>query len=167
MLPSSAASSGHTNLCFFPCWSCSPHNTSASYSSFAAAISLVNTTTSIPPSPSKSDGSAAITSRPLSEHWRTAVRARVEGFLAGWRGEDMPLDSAWLEEALGDLRGAERAAARLGLLTAVASYRVSAAEIEAFRRQWPGANDLLRVCAWGAFAATRRIGSWLRPAAAT
>lgn len=91
------------------------------------------------------------------------ARRRVEDRLAVWEGENMPLGSAWLEEALGDLHGAERAAARLGLLAALAAYRVDDAEVAAFRGHWPADEDLLRVCAWGAFAAVRRIGSWLRP----
>jgi AhpD family alkylhydroperoxidase len=92
-----------------------------------------------------------------------AARQRVEARLAVWHGEEMPLDRRWLDAVAEGLGPKEGAAARLALLSALAAYRVSPEEVASFRRYYPTDAELLSVSAWGAFAAVRRIASWLKP----
>jgi AhpD family alkylhydroperoxidase len=118
-----------------------------------------------------------------------AVRARI----AAWRGEDPPLGGAWLNEALAGVPERRHPAARLALLTALAPYRVGAAEVESFRAalsagataagkespagdqagrsdlgdrgdpETAGDRALVGLAAWASFTASRRITSWLDP----
>ncbi|HEX4952501.1 MAG TPA: carboxymuconolactone decarboxylase family protein [Thermoanaerobaculia bacterium] len=87
------------------------------------------------------------------------TRARLRVHLEGWEGEDAPFGSSWLDEGIGTVP--EDAAARLALLAARAPYRISPAQIGAFRRHHPADADLVGVLAWGSFAAAARISSWL------
>lgn len=87
----------------------------------------------------------------------------VRDILAGWRGEAPELGKAWAEDAVAGLGEAEGAAARLTLLTALASFQVTDDDVAAFRAHRPSDRDLVGVVAFGAYAAARRIGSWLTP----
>jgi AhpD family alkylhydroperoxidase len=93
---------------------------------------------------------------PLGEG-AAAVRRR----LAVWGGEELPLDVSWADEVTAGLPERSRPAARLALLTALAPYRVGAAEVAAFRAAWPGDRALVGVTTWASFTAARRITSWL------
>ena len=64
---------------------------------------------------------------------------------------------------LGVARLAEvkRPAARLALLTALASYQIDKDTIAAFRAQQPGDDKLIAATAWASFTAARRVGTWL------
>jgi hypothetical protein len=92
-----------------------------------------------------------------------AVRARVTSVLAEWDGADPSLHDPWLERAESMLHPCSRPAARVALLSALAPYRIEEATVADFRRVWPAERDLVAAVAWGAFAAARRIGSWLVP----
>jgi AhpD family alkylhydroperoxidase len=95
------------------------------------------------------------------------VRALVNDQLATWRGEPMGISRAWVEEPIGALATALRPAARLALLTALASFQVDATVVAAFSEQLPGDEALLGTVTWAAFTAARRVGVWLgAPAAA-
>jgi hypothetical protein len=96
-----------------------------------------------------------------------AVRARVTSVLAEWDGADPSLHDRWLERAESVLHPCSRPAARVALLSALAPYRIEEATVADFRRVWPAERDLVAAVAWGAFAAARRIGSWLVPAGRT
>jgi len=89
------------------------------------------------------------------------TRARLAGRLALWRGEAPALGDAWLLETTADLPPAQRAAARLALLVAIAAYRVHEDEVAAFRAHWPDDGALVAVLAWGSFHAARRVSEWL------
>ncbi len=88
-------------------------------------------------------------------------QARVRHHLAGWRGEDPPFGFAWLDETLAGLTPGDAAAARLGLLAALAPHRVDEKEIAAFRRSLPADVELVAVLAWACFQTARRISEWL------
>ncbi|MEV0001804.1 carboxymuconolactone decarboxylase family protein [Micromonospora sp. NPDC050980] len=88
-----------------------------------------------------------------------AVRALVTERLSRWRGEDSGLSARWCEEAIADLPDADRAAARLALLTALASYRVDDEVVDEFRRHHPDDTILVEAAAWASFAAARQIGA--------
>ena len=97
----------------------------------------------------------------------TDVRALVRERVEAWNGESTGLSRGWVEEAIVDLDEVDRSAARLALLTALASYQVDEGAIEAFRTQQPGDDKLIGVTAWASFTAARRIGSWLQVPATT
>ncbi|MCI4067108.1 hypothetical protein MRQ36_32895, partial [Micromonospora sp. R77] len=73
-----------------------------------------------------------------------------------------PGDRRRITEAVADLPPGDRAAGELALLTALASYRVTEREIEAFRRRQPEDAALVGLTAWASMAAARQIGLRLR-----
>ncbi|RLK09999.1 AhpD family alkylhydroperoxidase [Micromonospora sp. M71_S20] len=93
-----------------------------------------------------------------------AVRELVAERLDAWRGEETGLSRQWCERLIAPLPEAERAAGRLALLTAFASYQVDKEVVTEFRRHRPGDAALVDAVAWASFAAARRIGAWYAPA---
>jgi AhpD family alkylhydroperoxidase len=90
-----------------------------------------------------------------------AVRDLVLARLGGWRGETPGLSRAWVEDAVCGLRRADRAAGRLALLTALASYQVDRSVIAEFRLGQPADSALIELTSWASLAAARRVGSWI------
>lgn len=86
------------------------------------------------------------------------VRALVLDRLDDWRGEETGLSIAWCEDLLTGLSPADRAAGRLALLTALASYQVTEDVVAEFRQFQPGDVALLGATAWASFATARLIG---------
>jgi AhpD family alkylhydroperoxidase len=93
----------------------------------------------------------------LSEGVRDLVLSR----LAAWVGADPGLGNAWLEEALAELPDEDRAAGRLALLIAFASYRVDGPTVAAYRVRYPEDRHLVGAVAWASYVAARRVGEWL------
>jgi AhpD family alkylhydroperoxidase len=91
-----------------------------------------------------------------------AVREVVGAKLSWWNGQAPGMSRAWADEAVAALAQADRAAGRLALLTALASYQVLPRDIEDFREHQPGDDALIVLTSWAAMAAARRISSWLR-----
>ncbi len=89
----------------------------------------------------------------LEAETRHVVTAR----LAEWRGEDVGLGQQWLAPALAALDEAQRPAARLALLTAVAPHQIDETAIDAFRASVPGDRALVAALAWASLAAARRL----------
>ncbi|MCI0712250.1 MAG: carboxymuconolactone decarboxylase family protein [Chloroflexi bacterium] len=89
------------------------------------------------------------------------VRDLVYDHVQAWNGEPMGLSRRWVEEALAEMQEAHRAAARLALLTALASYQVDSSVIEDFRSYYPNDTQLISATAWASFTAARRAGTWL------
>lgn len=87
-----------------------------------------------------------------------AVRELVRQRLATWRGEEAGLSQQWCELLVAELPEEDRAAGRLAMLTAFASYQVDADVVDAFRQRTPSDTALVEVVAWASFAAARRIG---------
>lgn len=90
-----------------------------------------------------------------------SVRALVEAQLAGWAGGAPGISRSWLDEPVAALPAADRAAGRLALLVALASYQVDEAVVEDFRRTAPGDDTLVELTAWASMAAARRVSTWL------
>ncbi|MDM4719258.1 carboxymuconolactone decarboxylase family protein [Micromonospora sp. WMMA1363] len=88
-----------------------------------------------------------------------AVRERVLRRLADWRGEETGISRQWCEDSVVDLSPADRAAGRLALLTAFASYQVDEEVVDEFRAHHPDDRSLVEAAAWSSFAAARRVGS--------
>jgi AhpD family alkylhydroperoxidase len=91
------------------------------------------------------------------------VRALARAHIAAWNGETPTLSRGWVEKALAGLDDAEKPAARLALLTALAPYQIDENTIAAFRAQQPGDDKLIAATAWASFTAARRVGTWLSP----
>jgi AhpD family alkylhydroperoxidase len=90
-----------------------------------------------------------------------AVRDLVRDRLSSWDGRPPGPGRAWVEDAVVPLAPRERAAGRLALLTAFASYQVSAQMIEDFRNTSPEDRSLIELTAWASLAAAGEIGSWM------
>lgn len=96
------------------------------------------------------------------------ARAVVTDAVAAWDGAHPPLGNRWPEPLLAGLPEAERPAARLALLAALAPYRVTDADVEAWRaggRDGTGAAErrddeaLVRLIAFGAITAVLRVAA--------
>lgn len=89
------------------------------------------------------------------------VRSLVGGQVQAWNGEAMGISRRWVEEMIAGIETEHKAAARLALLTAFASYQVDAGVIEAFQSQYPEDAQLIAAAAWSSFTAARRAGKWM------
>ncbi len=92
-----------------------------------------------------------------------AVRDIVSARLDQWRGEETGLSRAWCEQLIAGLPEEDRAAGRLALLTALASYQVDADVVGEFQRWHRGDAVLVDAVAWASFAAAQRIGALYEP----
>jgi AhpD family alkylhydroperoxidase len=108
-------------------------------------------------------GLAAVLERQAREAASPAVLELVGERLGRWHGEAPEIARGWVEAAVAPLADGDRIAARLALLVALASTRVDAAAVDAFRER-AGDAAVVALSAWASFAAARRIGSWVRPA---
>jgi AhpD family alkylhydroperoxidase len=99
------------------------------------------------------------------------VRELVTVELAGWHGEARGPSRAWVEDALSGLPAAHRAAGRLALLTALASYQIDRSVVDEFRAKQSGDRQsgdrqsgdrtLIELTSWASLAAARRAGGWI------
>lgn len=88
------------------------------------------------------------------------VRDLVLARLAAWDGTPTGIGRGWAYEAVGTLRAADRPAATLALLTALASHQVDDAVVAA-----AGLDDrsLVELTSWASFAAARRMAKLTHP----
>lgn len=97
------------------------------------------------------------------------VRALVRGRLSVWDGRPPGLSRSWVDDPVATLPAEERAAGRLALTIALASYQVDEAMVEEFRGTAPEDGTLVELASWSSMTAARRVSTWLaeaRPAAA-
>ncbi|WP_122982407.1 carboxymuconolactone decarboxylase family protein [Actinoplanes teichomyceticus] len=93
------------------------------------------------------------------------VAELVTARLVDWTGAPAGIDARRTCAAAAEqLPASCRASGRLLLLTAFASYQVTAADIAAFRRERDGDAALIEATAWAALAAARRWGRLLTAA---
>ncbi|GAB2691560.1 carboxymuconolactone decarboxylase family protein [Kitasatospora kifunensis] len=90
------------------------------------------------------------------------VRALLPESLARWDGRPPGFGRGWVEQAIAPLPAVERAAGRLALLTALASYTVDESVIGAFRAQRGEDEALVELTAWASLMAARQVGAWTR-----
>ncbi|WP_043617848.1 carboxymuconolactone decarboxylase family protein [Nonomuraea candida] len=88
------------------------------------------------------------------------VRELVTARVAAWEGEPPGLGRGWADAAVAGLPPGQRPAARLALLTALASYQVDDTVVAEFRNAEPDHAALVEVTSWAALTAARRVGSW-------
>jgi len=87
----------------------------------------------------------------------SAARQTVEHSIRQWRGESMPLDRGWVDHAVAGLSGVDRAA-KLSLLTALDSRRVTKDDVLAYRSHARTDADLVTLLIWSSFQATNASG---------
>ena len=84
------------------------------------------------------------------------VRALVLDTLDGWNGKPPGIGRSWVEPLIARVSSADRPAARLLLLTAIAAYQVDDEAVADFRESDPGDRRLIECTSWASFAAARR-----------
>lgn len=89
------------------------------------------------------------------------VREAVTRSLNAWNGEPMPLDSRWLDADVRGLSGEEEAIARLAVVVAKASYRVTDKIVNDVLGTDRDEERLIRILAWSSFTAARRFAQIL------
>nr|WP_237554907.1 carboxymuconolactone decarboxylase family protein [Streptomyces sp. SID4948] len=90
------------------------------------------------------------------------VRRLVLDRLKVWDGRPVGISRGWVDGAVGELAAADRAAGRLALLTALASYQIDDEVIRGFHAETPDDTRLIEATAWAAMAAAREAGAWMR-----
>jgi AhpD family alkylhydroperoxidase len=90
-----------------------------------------------------------------------AVRDLLATELSTWDGAAPGPSRAWVEAATAGLPAPERAAGRLALLTAKASYQIDEAAVAEYRHTTPGDAALIELTSWASLSAARRVGCWL------
>jgi AhpD family alkylhydroperoxidase len=91
----------------------------------------------------------------------SAVRDAVMTELESWHGEPRGPSRAWAEDAISALPTAHRAAGRLALLTALASYQVDRSVIGEYRSGGSSDAQLVELTSWASLAAARRACAWI------
>ena len=85
------------------------------------------------------------------------VRKLVYSSLQQWQGETMPLSRSWVEREIEEIAEADRPIARLALVVAKAPYQVDESLVEDVLGKEHDEPRLIRVLAWAAFSAGRRV----------
>lgn len=73
------------------------------------------------------------------------VRSLVEARIQAWNGAVMGMSRRWVEDIANQAKPEHRAAIRLTLLTALASYQVDENTIQKFREQYPNDARLRKI----------------------
>jgi AhpD family alkylhydroperoxidase len=91
----------------------------------------------------------------------SSVRALVQSRLSTWDGRPPGLSRSWVDDAVATLPEADRAAGKLALVIAQASFQLDDALVEEFLLGGAGDDTLVELAAWASMAAARRISTWL------
>jgi AhpD family alkylhydroperoxidase len=110
---------------------------------------------------------AAVTDAGAERSIPPTVRPLLADALSRWSGQPPGLGASWVDEPVWTVPAADRSAARLALLTALASYQVTDADVAAYRADHPADADLLALVGWASLAPARTIGSWAAASART
>ncbi len=86
------------------------------------------------------------------------VRILISDTVQKWEGGSPGMSVAWVDKGITVLNENDRDAARLGILTAVASYQVGPKDIDRFRSNYKDDAQLIAATAWASLTAARRIG---------
>lgn len=100
---------------------------------------------------------AAAVEREGSREISAQARRVILASLARWNGEPMPLDGRWIDEDIGTLCGEDRAIARLAIVLAKASYRVTEDMVADVLGNESDEERFIRILAWSSSTAARRF----------
>ena len=89
------------------------------------------------------------------------VREAVTRSLKAWNGEPMSLDSRWIDADVQGLSGDEEAIARLAVVVAKASYRVTDKMVNDVLGTNHDEERFIRILAWSSFTTARRFAQIL------
>jgi hypothetical protein len=85
-----------------------------------------------------------------------SLQGFVLEFVHARHGQSMGLSRRWADDAVEPLEPGQRPLAKLLLLTALASYQIDDAVVQAVRTSLPTDADILAVLAWASYAAYNR-----------
>jgi hypothetical protein len=86
----------------------------------------------------------------------TARKAIIES-LNKWNGEEMPIDSSWIDHEIERLIGEDKAIARLAIVVGKAPYRVTGKMVYDVLGEDRNEERFIRILAWSSFASARRV----------
>jgi alkylhydroperoxidase family enzyme len=92
--------------------------------------------------------------RSLPRHVRDLVNARLSGHAVG-----IGLSRSWVDQAVAEVPAADRAVAKLALLTALASFQIDADVVASARHDCADDAALIDLTAWASLTAARRSAS--------
>jgi hypothetical protein len=81
----------------------------------------------------------------------------VADSLHRWNGEQMPIDSRWIDRDVEGLNGEDQAIVRLAIVLAKASYRVTEKMVVDVLGADRDQERFIRILAWSSFAGARRF----------
>lgn len=85
------------------------------------------------------------------------VREAVTRSLHDWKGEKMPISREWIDEPAEGLNDDDAAIARLAIVLAKASYRVTEKMVADVMGEQQDEERFIRILAWSSFTAARRF----------
>jgi hypothetical protein len=85
------------------------------------------------------------------------VRKAVADSLRDWQGEKMPLSREWIDEAVEGLSVDDAPIARLAIVLAKASYRITEQMVAEVMGEHQDEERFIRILAWASFTAARRF----------
>ena len=85
------------------------------------------------------------------------ARDVINASLKNWHGELMPLDTTWVDKDVESLSGEDKAIARLAIVLAKASYRVTEKMVTDVLGNKKDEEKFVRILAWSTSAAARRF----------
>lgn len=85
------------------------------------------------------------------------VRKAVTDSLLAWNGEQMPLNTLWIDEAVAGLDRDDELLARFALVVAKASYRITDEMVTEVIGEDKDEERFIRILAWSSFSAARRV----------
>jgi AhpD family alkylhydroperoxidase len=85
------------------------------------------------------------------------TRHTILASLENWNGEQMPLDTRWIDEDIKELAGENRAIARLAITLAKATYRTTDQMVADVIGDGHDEERFIRILAWSSFATARRF----------
>lgn len=89
------------------------------------------------------------------------VQKSILLFISTWDGVIQVMGNQWLEKEIATLSDDKKSLARLILLIAIQPYKITEQHIDELRALDYSDEQLIAVCAWGSWQATKQISSWI------
>lgn len=85
------------------------------------------------------------------------AKKAIADSLSRWNGEQMPIDSRWIDDDVAVLSGEDEAIGRLAIVLAKASYRITGKMVVDVLGEDRDEERFIRILAWSSFMAARRF----------